>query len=56
MAQKQVRRVNMPIDDEIADRIDDWRFSVRIGKLTEAMRVVIRKGIETIEAEQSAQK
>lgn len=56
MTEKQVRRVNMPLDDEIADRIDDWRFSARIGKLTEAMRIVIRKGIESLEAEQSAQK
>ncbi|MCC4240373.1 MULTISPECIES: hypothetical protein [Alphaproteobacteria] len=56
MTKKQQRKVNIPLDDEMADRIDDWRFAARIGKMTEAMRIVINKGLDVIEAEQSAQK
>jgi hypothetical protein len=56
MVEKQQRKVNIPLDDKMADRIDDWRFGARIGKMTEAMRIIISKGLDVIEAEQAAQK
>lgn len=56
MSEKQQRRVNMALEDDIADRIDDWRFGARIGKMTEAMRIIIGKGLDVIEAEQAAKK
>lgn len=45
-------RFTMTFDEELLKRIDDYRFGNRFPSRSEALMEIIRRGLESIEAEQ----